>query len=255
MLWIDMDKATLRPLVLEVLRKTPQTHLHAIETEIRKRTDEYERHDALALQEILWELLVQGVLAPGKNSLNLNLPFVHVTEFGAACLEGGPTLVHDPDGYLRHLEEGCGRGVDPDLIDTTREAVLAYLAGRYPSSAVMLGRAAETLLDRLADALSCQEEKAGRSAEHSDDARSDTDRLVVAARRALASRRSDAHAADDAEAHLRELHELTDIHPTGRRSALPRADRDTALARLLLFAGQCRFVYDLIAHLEGEPPA
>ena len=92
-----MDKASLRPLVLDILRKTPQTHLHAIETEIRRQTEDYERHDALVLQEIVWDHLVHGVLAPGKNSLNLNLPFVHVTEFGTACLESGEALVHDPD--------------------------------------------------------------------------------------------------------------------------------------------------------------
>jgi hypothetical protein len=250
-----MDKASLRPLVLEILRKTPQTHLHAIETEIRKRTDDYERHDVLAVQEILWDLLVQGILAPGKNSLNLNLPFVHVTEFGADCLEDGAVLAHDPDGYVAHLESGCGDAVDRDLVETTREGLLAFLAGRYPSSVVMLGRSAEILLDRVADALIRHGKRTGHGVRRLEEARSNPCRLGATALRALASRRLPSSLADDVEGQLRRLAALIDAsRSTDGRARLPRADRDTALAQFLLFPAQCRFVYDLIAHLEGESP-
>ncbi len=245
-----MDKASLRPLALEILRKTPQTHLHAIETEIRKRTDDYERHDVLALQEILWELLVQGVLAPGKNSLNLNLPFVHVTEFGSDCLEDGAVLAHDPDGYISLLEASCRDAVDPDLIETTREALLAFLAGRHPSSVVMLGRSAEILLGRLADALIRHGKRTGRGVQRLESARSNPSRLGVTVTRTLASRRLPQSFVDEYERQLRGLQTLID----GSRFRLPRADRETSLAYLLLFPGQCRFVYDLIAHFEGESP-
>jgi len=248
-----MDKATLRPLVLEILRKTPQTHLHAIETEIRKRTDDYERHDALTLQEVLWDLLVQGVLAPGKNSLNLNLPFVHVTEFGAACLEDEAILAHDPDGYVARLESSCGETADPDLIETAREALLAFLAGRYPSSVVMLGRSAEILLDRLAVALIRHGKRVGRGTVRLEEARSHPNRLAAAALRTLASRRPSPPLAADAEGQLRGLQTLIDApHWADGRARLPRVDRETV--HLLLFPGQCRFVYDLIAHLGGKSP-
>jgi hypothetical protein len=248
-----MDKASLRPLVLEILRKTPQTHLHAIETEIRKRTDDYARHDVLTLQEILWDLLVQGVLAPGKNSLNLNLPFVHVTEFGADCLEDGAVLAHDPDGYVARLEANCRGTADPHLIETAREALLAFLAGRYPSSVVMLGRSAEILLARLADALIRHAKRTGHGVQRLQAVTSDPRRLGATVLRTLASRRLPSPLADEVEANLRGVRTLID----GCRSAdgqarLPSADRETVLAYLLLFPSQCRFVYDLIAHLEGE---
>ena len=250
-----MDKASLRPLVLEILRKTPQIHLHAIETEIRKRTDSYERHNVLTLQEILWELLVQGVLAPGKNSLNLNLPFVHVTEYGTSCLENGAILAHDPDGYVARLEADCGDTADPHLIETAREALLAFLAGRYPSSIVMLGRSAEILLARLGDALIRHAKRTGRGVQRLQAARSNPRRLGGVALRALASRRLPSPLADEVEANLRGLQTLIDgSHSTDGRARLPNADRETVLAYLLLFPGQCRFVYDLIAHLEGESP-
>jgi len=250
-----MDKATLRPLVLESLRKTPQTHLHAIETEIRRRTDDYERHDVLALQEILWDLLVQGVLAPGKNSLNLDLPFVHVTEYGVSCLENGAILAHDPDGYVARLEANCGDTADPHLIETTREALLAFLAGRYPSSVVMLGRSAETLLARLAGALIRHAKRTGHGVQRLQAARSDPRRLGSTLLRTLASRRLPSPLADEYEANLRGLQTVIDgSRSTNGRARLPSADRETVLAYLLLFPGQCRFVYDLIAHLEGESP-
>lgn len=250
-----MDKACLRPLVLEILRKTPQTHLHAIETEIRRRTDDYERHDALALQEILWELLVQGVLAPGKNSLNLNLPFVHVTEFGAECLEDGSVLAHDPDGYVARLVACCDDG-NPDLVETTREALLAFLAGRYPSSIVMLGRAGGILLDRLAAALIRRGKRTGRGVQRVEAARADPGRLGATLLRTLASRNLPPSLADEVESQLRGVQALINASRSADgRPCLPRADRDTVHARLLLFPGQCRFVYDLIGHLEGESSA
>lgn len=246
----------MRPLVFEILRKTPQTHLHAIETEIRKRIDDYERHDVLTLQEIVWDLLVQGVLAPGKNSLNLNLPFVHVTEFGARCLEDDAIRAHDPDGYIARLEEGCGGDADPDLIETSREALLAFLAFRYPSSAILLGRAAEILFDRLADALIRHGRRTGRGVRRLEQARSVPSRLAATVLRTAASRPLPPELADRTDPSLRGLLTLVELaHPTGNRSRLPRVDRDTVHAYLLLFPGHCRFVHDLIAYLDGESAA
>ncbi len=148
-----MDKATLRSTVFEILRKTPQTHFHAIENDVRRALETYERHDVLLLQEVLWDLLVQGVLAPGKNSLNLNLPFVHVTEYGAQCMDDGRTLAHDPDGYLRQLAMSVEAPIDEVVLQSVRGALSAFLTGNYASAVILLARAAECLFDRLADAV------------------------------------------------------------------------------------------------------
>jgi len=254
MLCIIMDKATLRPLVLGILRKTPQTHLHAIENEIRRQTDEYERHDVLAVQEILWELLVQGVLAPGKNSLNLNLPFVHVTEFGTECLEDGVALVHDPDGYIAGLESACGDACDPIVVETTREALLTYLAGRYAPAMVLLARSAERVIERAAEAAIRHGHREDHGVRRLEEARSNPQRLAAALRRALASWHLPPPFAEDVEPELAGIATVLDAARTAEgRFRLPRVDRETVFAHLLLFPGHCRFVYDLVVHLEGEP--
>lgn len=37
---------------------------------------------AFTAQEAFWQLVVEGILAPGMNSANMNLPWFHVTECG-----------------------------------------------------------------------------------------------------------------------------------------------------------------------------
>ena len=149
-----MDKQRIRTLTLQVLQKNPQTHVHMIENEIRQLTEEYDRHDTLMLQEVVWELLVQGVLAPGKNSLNMNLPFVHVTDYGARCLDDGSVRAHDPEGYATHVAAIVGDRAPDTIVEGAREAQLCFLAGRHASALVMLSRAAEALIGWLADSLS-----------------------------------------------------------------------------------------------------
>ena len=141
-----MDRTLLRPLVFEILRRTPQTHVHAIESEIRQKADGYERADALAVQEVVWDLLLQGVLAPGKNSLNLHLPFVHVTEYGARCLDEGAIAAYDPDGMISRVRDLTNDAVSEAILETLRDALLAFHRGLFRASLVLLSRAAKELL-------------------------------------------------------------------------------------------------------------
>ena len=139
-----MDKATIRHWVFDVLRDEPQTHIHAIEARIRQRVADYEKADALTLQEVVWELLVRGVLAPGKNSLNLQLPFVHLTDFGAACLDDDLAILPDVDRYMANLSESIGPRIDKNVLRSIHEALLCYLDGLEDAALVLLGVAIET---------------------------------------------------------------------------------------------------------------
>ena len=93
-------------------------------------------------REIMWQLLTEGVLAPGSDSSNLELPHFHVTEFGRAVLDSAGPNAYDPEGFLEFVR---------NRVTSADATVLAYLAeslhtlrrGSPVASAVMLGIAAE----------------------------------------------------------------------------------------------------------------
>ena len=238
----NVDKMKVRELALQVLQKNPQTHVHMIENELRQLTSDYDRHDTLILQEVIWELLVQGVLAPGKNSLNLNLPFVHVTEYGARCLDDGAIRAHDPEGYAAQIAAigSAGNGeVDRVLIESVREAQLCFLAGRFTAAIVMLARASEVLLNRLARALDV-----AVTAPNID---------LAPLVEKLATCDLPPEIAEQYQPQLAGLRSLLDLSRSDDGGPLVASvERDQVLGRLLLFPAQCRFVYDLVAHLEGD---
>ncbi|MEN6369183.1 MAG: hypothetical protein ABFD77_05735 [Thermotogota bacterium] len=242
-----MNKAALRPVIFEILRRTPQTHLHAIETEIRQRVDGYARAAAVRVHEVVWDLLVQGVLAPGKNSLNLHLPFVHVTEYGAQSLEEGAALAHDPDAYVAKITEESGRRASPVVVESGRDAQLAYSHGLYRVVVLLLARAADDVRAALAIALS-------KGSKH--DAEQATAPSIEALRRALARLELPADVARDIDPQLGGL-ETVILLSRNRDGTphVPAVDRDRALAFLLLFPGQCGFVYHLIDRIEREREA
>jgi len=234
-----MDKAALRPLILDVLRRTPQTHVHAIENEIRQRAAGYERSDVLLVHETVWDLLIAGILAPGKNSLNLHLPFVHVTDFGVRCLDEGALAAEDPDGYVARIQREIGRDLPAVAADSAREAAAAFHRGLTRAAAVLLARAARSVLH---DAMAAADEPSRRSTETASE-------LAAACAVALSEARSlptnkkedlDAHVAGLAATVLLAEDELG-------RPRVPSVDRERVLGHLVLFPGQCRFVYDWVS--------
>jgi len=253
-----VEKSELRPLVLEILRKDPQTHPSAIEHRLKSSVEGYERHDALKLQEVIWELLVQGVLAPGKNSANLHLPFVHVTEYGARCLEEDALLLPDPDGYLQALASGLPSPPDATLFFYVREALFCFLAGRDLAALLCLGMAGERLVDLLAAAAGAAQvgvgeraalrravKQAGRSSE----------RRLEAARASLATAPLPPALQDVLRIEVPHLAAL--VRWTRDEEGLPverRVDRETAHAALLTFPGTSERVFSLITHLIPPPP-
>ena len=248
-----MDKATLRPYIFEILKKTPQTHFHAIENDLRKVVESYDRHDVLTLQEILWELLVQGVLAPGKNSLNLNLPFVHLTEYGSQCLEDGRILAHDPDRYVEKLIEAAGEGMDDFVLHSVREALVVFISGSWASAVILLARVAEYLFDRLASASIRAGHRDGRGTKRLEESPRFSHSRAHAVIRSLQHRSLPSSLAESIDPQLNGL--LALIQLSRNQDGSPRwgqPSRDQALGFFLLFPEQCAFVYHLMNALEEE---
>jgi len=242
-----MDKATLRSTVFEILKKTPQTHFHAIENDVRRALETYERHDVLLLQEVLWDLLIQGLLAPGKNSLNLNLPFVHVTEYGAQCLEEGQTLAHDPDGYVRQLAASVDAPIDEVVLQSVRGALSVFLTGSYAGAVILLARAAECLFDRLADAVVGHADADAPGRDEVEATPRSSRRRGEAVVHAVRHCTLPAPLRESVDPHLNGLLALIQLsrHMDGS-PRWPDATRDQVQGFVLLFPEQCAVVYRLV---------
>ena len=122
------------------------------------------RHLLLFLaQEVFWQLVVEGVLAPGMDSSNLKLPWFHITKYGHEVLTSSEPQPYDPTGYLARVRERI-TSQDPTVTAYLAESLETFRQGNRVASTVMLGIAAERvfllLCDSLARSLSNASEKA-----------------------------------------------------------------------------------------------
>jgi len=102
------------------------------------------------IREVIWELIIQGILTPGYNDNNPNLPFLRLTDWGRQCVDAEQVVPYDRDGYLSRLHEKC-----PDLErlaeDYITEALECFRRGCLRAAPVMLGVASEHIVLRLMD--------------------------------------------------------------------------------------------------------
>ena len=114
-------------------------------------------------QEVYCQLLVEGILAPGRSSSDLDLPNFHITEHGRKVLASSEPQPYDPTGYLARLRERVP-SPDPTVVAYLAEGLETFRKANLVASTVMLGIAAERvfllLCDSLAAALSSAAEKA-----------------------------------------------------------------------------------------------
>lgn len=101
-----------------------------------------ERGDSILLIEVIWSLIIQGILVPGLDDSNQGYPFIRLTEYGRRCVAENRLLPHDPDGYLREFQKAVP-GVDSTIREYLTESLQCYIHGLYRAAAVMLGGASE----------------------------------------------------------------------------------------------------------------
>jgi hypothetical protein len=252
-----MDKSELRAFVFEALRRNAQSHFNALELEIKRLTPDYHRSDALKLQEVIWDLLKQGILAPGKNSLNLHLPFFHVTAYGARCLEEEALLLHDPDDYLKRLEKSVGPSMDETVLNYVRESVLSFLAGRDFAAMSLLGTASERCVDLLIETYLNTLTDKRKKTHFKRKARLSGRRLkprFETLKQVLLAAPLPTLLSENLDLLLDGLYSLTRF--SRKESGEPTVqspDRETAHAQLLLFPQYCEHVQALIRYLKKGP--
>jgi hypothetical protein len=106
----------------------------------------------LYAREVFWQLVCEGVLSPGMNSSNLDLPWFRITDYGRKVLQEGPAQPHDPTGYLDALRRRISNP-DPTVLAYIGESLETFRRGSIVASAIMLGVAAERVFDLVCESL------------------------------------------------------------------------------------------------------
>lgn len=250
-----MERAALLTVVLEVLRQNPELQVELIPREVQERARDYIWNtDEAHLGEIIWRLLVEGVLSPGQEgSATLDFRFVHATEYGKQCLEAGAILPYDPEGFIAELQKLVGDQLDDIVLTYLRESLQTFCDGHHLASAVMLGGASERCVDLLAEAipnaLVTEPEKLSFQKRISEAERSAKRRfdiiLEYLGNAGLPKAQKDALDTQLSGIFILIRYSRNDAgHPTGQTIS-----RDEAFANLRLFRQYCRRVYSLIEYL------
>ena len=177
-----MDYEELRPLVLQALKSQPKTQIIAVidQTEAIARSKGFYKNaqpyrfggystqhymppeDREKVRQIIWDLILQGVLTPGVSEQSSGLPHIKVTDYGHECLKSLEILPHDPDGYLGYLYNEIPQ-VDDIIVKYITESLQTFLTGNLLASTVMIGGASEKavllLIEAYTNAISSSRKK------------------------------------------------------------------------------------------------
>jgi hypothetical protein len=105
-----------------------------------------------AAEEVFWQLLIEGIIAPGHDASNLAWPKFHLTLRGREALKSGPGNPHDPTSYLRRLAEKVPQA-DPTVLAYLSESLNSFRHRDRVASTLLLGIAAERVFLLLCDSL------------------------------------------------------------------------------------------------------
>lgn len=176
-----IEKQILRKLVLEVCEKTPRTEATSIINDVERLVATYDLfpssedcqkldvdhkyyqqknlhpNDQLHILDIIWDLIVERVITPGRDQSNVGFPFVRLTPFGLDVMSQSVPHYHDPDAYIAFLKSTVP-SVDPTIVQYVSEGINCFKRQLFFASAVMLGAAAEKgvllLLEAIAQSMS-----------------------------------------------------------------------------------------------------
>lgn len=80
----------------------------------------------ILLQDVFWEFIVQGIIAPGTNLSTPNLPWFHVTDYGRKVLDSGELLPHDPAGYCSVFEMRLGHQIQQSKPTSLKVSIVSH---------------------------------------------------------------------------------------------------------------------------------
>lgn len=103
-------------------------------------------------REVFWQLIIEGIIFPGMNPSNPNLPWFSRTKHGKDVIESESPSPHDPTGYLSNLRDNISEP-DSTTIAYLEESLATYRTQNIVASTVMLGIASERVFLLLCDSL------------------------------------------------------------------------------------------------------
>lgn len=156
----DFDNLEMvRQIVLRRLKDDPDFNLFY--QEWGPRTERYVTFDEprgrvsgrfyMLVDEVLWQLFIQGVITPGKDPPNPDFPWFRLTSYGEKVLEAERFIPHDPTGYLDEVGQVAQSVVGQAALTYLEEALRCFTSGCHLASVLLLGIAAEAVLLRLCE--------------------------------------------------------------------------------------------------------
>src|SRR5260221_2068451 len=98
--------------------------------------------------DVFWQLVTEGILAPGDSAGGMTLPSFHLTAYGRSVIADGEYQPHDTTGYIQRLTQRVGQP-DETVRAYLEESLNTFVRGTIVASMVMLGVAAERVVDLL----------------------------------------------------------------------------------------------------------
>jgi hypothetical protein len=206
--------------------------------------------------DIIWDLIIEGIVRPGPPASDQGWPFFHVTEYGREKIKGGLATPYDPDGYLKRLAASIP-GLDDVILAYLEESIRTFRIGCLLSSTTTLGCASEKalilLFDAYGDAL---------SGAMQDKYRKEIEGRPIKRKFDEFHKRLESHLMGKLTGDLKEHLDIALIalsavfremrndagHPTGKAVV-----REQAYANLVVFPVYLKKVYDLIGWLKANP--
>lgn len=99
--------------------------------------------------EVLWQCIIQGIITPGADHANPELPRFRITSYGEKVLEQERFLPHDPTGYLDELNAVSKTVVGQVARRYVEESLNCFTRGCNVASVLLLGVAAEAVFLEL----------------------------------------------------------------------------------------------------------
>jgi len=210
--------------------------------------------DREIVRQLIWDMVFSGILVPGSDEHNMNLPHLRVTEFGKKCIKEKELIPYDPEGFIVKFKQKVPNADDTILFYLT-ESLTCLRYNCNTASTIMIGAASEKTILLLIAAVenSIKEEaekiKFKKSVESSFTIKKKYDILIekLKEKKDIFPRQM----SEDVDTNLSGIFNLirkqrNDAgHPSGKT-----IQREEAFANLQLFPSYVKYVYDIIKFCE-----